>query len=337
METQNNDRTLNSLLDEYLSGSMSKASLSELSALVAASEANRRYVRERLELWYSSGAGGREVPLDLDAKYESLCQRVGAMRPSVERPTLRRRLVMVAAAAAAVLLVLLLPLAAYRYGQSSLQNKMGVIAMQTPSGSTMRLTLPDGTQVWLNAGSKIACSQGFALTNRQVKLTGEAYFDVAHNADLPFEINNSELNLKVLGTRFTYTAYPNEPVIKVDLLEGKVFLHNNIDGQGITLSPHERMVYDRTAHRMTCERIDTSMSAAWTTGRLFFDDTPLKEIVARLSRTYNVKVRVAERISGRRFYGSFDSSNTSIEDVLRMISTTNKVKYRYENGTYILY
>ena len=336
MDEHTNER-IDSLIEQYLSDRIDRASLAELSRRAAQSDDTRRYVRDRLEVWFSAGMEGEAKGIDMDEKFKSLTRRMAADTRETQSSGTRRRTMMGIAAAVAAVLVVALPWMAFRYGVRTVKQNLGVIAMETPPGSQTKLTLPDGTTVWLNADSKIAYSQSFGIDNRDVSLTGEACFDVTHNERLPFQINAKELDLKVLGTKFTYTDYPDEKTIKVDLMDGKVFLKNNADGSGMTLKPNERMVYDKTSHRMWRRPLDTSMSASWTTGRLFFDEQPLAEIASTLSRAYNVKVRVADRLKGAAFYGSFDINNTSVEDVLRMIAATHKARYKYENGAYTLY
>lgn len=336
--TENRDNKPDALLEEYLAGIISRASLRELEQWATLSEENRRYIRERLELWFSSAASGSRTNVDLNEKYDSLRKQLAQTTCTTARAAGRRKLMLrTAACIAAIALLVLLPWAAYRQGAEALRNRLGNITMQTPPGAKTRLSLPDGTEVWLNAGTRLTCSQGFGVTDRHVSLTGEACFSVARNERLPFEINSRELGLKVLGTRFNYAAYPDEPTIRVDLIEGSVSLRNNADGSLMTLKPGERMTYNRVSRQMTRRNIDASMTAAWRKGRLHFDETPLSEIAVALSRTYGRKVSVEGRIRNRRFYGSFDTNRNSLEDVLRMISKTNKVKYRYERGTYILY
>lgn len=336
--TENKGNKQDALLEDYLAGTISKDSLNDLEQWAARSEDNRRYIRERLELWFSAGAETDVPAVDLNEKYKSLREQMAQTTRNTATTAQRRKLMLrTAACIAAIALIVLLPWAAYRQGAEDMREGLGNITMQTPAGAKTQLNLPDGTMVWLNADSRLTCSQGFGVSDRHISLTGEAYFNVARNEKLPFEINSRELDLKVLGTRFNYAAYPSESTIRVDLIEGSVTLLNNADGSHMTLQPGQRMTYNRISRRMTRRNIDTSMTAAWHKGRLHFDETPLSEIAATLSRTYGRKVSVEDRISNRRFYGSFDTNRDSLEDVLRMISKTNKVKYRYERGTYILY
>lgn len=333
----NDQERADNLIDQYISGTISKQQLDELTAWTVKSEGNRQYVRERLEIWFSASIAGGKCDFDLETKYRNLRERLTALQSKARKKNTRIKIIKGVVAVAAVALLAVLPFVGYRQGVMNTEAKLTEIRMETPLGSRTKMYLPDGTLVWLNAGSKLAYSQGFGVNNRNVKLVGEAYFEVTHNERLPFEINAKELDLKVLGTRFTYNNYLESKVIKVDLLDGRVFLKNNSDGNGMTLKPNERMIYDKNSGQMWRKSIDTSLSASWTNGVLFFDEMPLEDIAETLTKAYNVRIRVSKRLKNESFYGSFDTKNNSVEDVLHKISTTKKMKYRYENGVYTLY
>lgn len=332
-----NKKRPDDLIDQYISGSISKSNLDELTAWTVQTEGNRQYVRERLEIWFSASAIGEDADIDLERKYHTLLERLQILAKEAERKHRRVHILKAVAAAAAIVLLVASPLIAYFQGVRNTEANLTEIKLETPLGSRTKMYLPDGTLVWLNAGSELACSQGFGVNNRDVRLIGEAYFEVVHNEKLPFEINTNELDLKVLGTRFIYNNYPEARVVKVDLLDGKVFLQNNSDGHSMTLKPNERMVYDKNSGKMWRKRIDTSFSTSWTNGVLFFDEMPLCDIAVMLTKTYNVRIKVSEELMNESFYGSFDTKSNTIEDVIHKISTTKKMKYRYENGVYILY
>lgn len=98
--------------------------------------------------------------------------------------------------------------------------------MEAPLGSRTKLTLPDGTLVWLNAGSRITYSQGFGVGNRKIELIGEGYFEVKRNEEVPFLVKTNSLLVKVLGTKFNFRDYPDDAEAIVSLSEGKVALNN---------------------------------------------------------------------------------------------------------------
>lgn len=127
-----------------------------------------------------------------------------------------------AVAAAAIALAVALPWAGYEYATSSMTRQLAQIRVSSSDGSISEVRLPDGSRVWLNARSHIEYSQGFGISDRNVKLTGEACFDVSKNKELPFVVSTKSANLKVLGTRFTFRDYPEDQCVTVKLMRGHV-------------------------------------------------------------------------------------------------------------------
>lgn len=337
METKTGHSRLDNLIELYCSGNMDKASLAELRKLALESDDNHRYVRERLELWLSSGmVEKQENPLQLNRKFHEIEQRIAEVEEdgttSFKLPWRWGRWV------AAAVLVALLPLGGYLWGVRTSSGHLSGVTMETAFGARTMVYLPDSTLVWLNAGSKLAYSRNYGVSDRKVTLQGEALFDVRHNKKLPFEVNSKEVNLKVLGTRFVFSDYPDDKTVTIDLVRGKVFLEGNTENkQQLYLSPNERMVLCKETGRMRKQAIDATLSDSWTKGRLFFDEVSLADIAKELSRSYNVRIKVMPSMQDDVFYGSFDMKQNTLEDILRIISSTKQMKYRYKDGEYILY
>lgn len=336
METTTGHSRIDYLIDLYLSGKIDKALLVELKNLAAQSEENRNYIRERIEVWFSAGMIDNFTSSDLDDKFESIEQRIEADEQEEGEQSYKFPLKWIVWIAA-VVLIILLPLGGYWMGMTSSSKQLANVSMETALGARTQVYLPDSTMVWLNAGSKLTYSSGYGTTDRHVVLQGEALFDVRHNEKLPFEINSKEVDLKVLGTRFVFSNYPDDDCVTVDLVRGKVFLASRSGKGQMYLAPNERMVMNKRTGLMHKQMIDATMSDAWTKGRLFFDETSLTDIAKALSRNYNVKVTVTSSIQNDSFYGSFDMKQNTVEDILRTIASTKQMKYRYKNGEYILY
>jgi len=319
----------------YLSGELDEQSFAKLKQWTFASEANRAHVRRQVEIWFSTGVAD-DTYFDKEKAFELFRRRVNAAEQRkrkvyniFEKTWLR---------VAAVILILILPLIGYWQGQKTLKQTFADISVEAPMGARTKLYLPDGTLVWLNAGSKIVYSQGFGVDDRRLKMEGEGYFEVVRNEQIPFEVNTKELNLRVLGTKFNICNYPEDKVVTVNLLEGKVALHNEVKSMPeLYLDPDEKVVMDKMTGEMVKSHCKAIHSSDWINDELFFDEDLLDDIVKRLERSYDVKIEVADSLRNRRFYGSFKVQGNTIEDVLSIMSSTNQMRYRYENGKYILY
>lgn len=329
MEERHNE--IDQLITRYVSGKLDEASFSELKRWTMRSDANRKYVRQRLEIWFSSGVYNDETSFDRDKAFELFKQHVKGMekKPVFSRKVLYR--------IAVVALILMLPLA-YRRGGEVVKRNFADIVVEAPMGARTKLYLPDGTLVWLNAGSKVTYSQGFGADDRLLTLEGEGYFEVKRNEKVPFEISTKEVNLQVLGTKFNFKNYRDDEEVTVDLMEGKVALRNELkEMPRLYLAPNEKMVLNKLTGTMNKLKSRATHLNSWTNNELFFDEELLKDIAKRLMRSYNVQIEVADSSRNKRFYGSFKVAGNTIKEVLDEMAATKRMKYRYENDKYILY
>lgn len=337
MNTTTSHNETDALIERYLTDHTDSEAVNALKNLALKSGDEREYIRRRLELWFSAGVAGDSYAYDADKAYDRFLSRKEA--EEAEQKAVRRHPMWIKSliAAAAVALIVLLPLGGFWFGQDRMENRFADISVSTADGAPTQLSLPDGTKVWLNAGSTISYSQGFGVNNRNVKLNGEACFDVRHNEKLPFTITTDDINLRVLGTKFTFCDYPGDENITVDLIRGKVSLTANATGSSMTLTADERMVFNRSTHSMKKMSISAQSSDSWTRGELFFDERPLEDIARTLSRRYGVEIEVADNLKRKPFYGTFNTQNSSVTDVLNIMSETRQMRYRYSNGKYVIY
>jgi ferric-dicitrate binding protein FerR (iron transport regulator) len=176
--------------------------------------------------------------------------------------------------------------------------------VSTKNGSKSKLQLPDGTQVWLNSGSNISYENDFGGSTRQVKLTGEAFFDVVKDPSRPFIIHTATLDIKVLGTAFNVRSYPEEKVTETALIRGAV---------EITL-------------KASSDKDSIATEMLWTKNKLVFDGETLSEVALKLERWYGVKVIVkGEELRNIEYTGVFSDDN--LTEVLYALQLSGNFKY----------
>jgi ferric-dicitrate binding protein FerR (iron transport regulator) len=158
----------------------------------------------------------------------------------------------------------------------------------TPRGGQYQVTLADGTKVWLNAESSIRFPTAFAGKNREVELTGEAYFEVKGDKDKPFLVKAGQTETRVLGTHFNIMAYSDEGAVKTTLLDGAVSMA--LGTQSALLRPGEQGQYDESKGSMTTRPVNTRAVVAWKDGYYFFDRTPVKSVMRQIARWYDVTI-----------------------------------------------
>jgi ferric-dicitrate binding protein FerR (iron transport regulator) len=198
--------------------------------------------------------------------------------------------------------------------------------IETPIGGQYEVKLPDGTQVWLNAASSLRYPVMFKGKERQVELTGEAYFEVAHNKEMPFRVTNARQTVEVLGTHFNIMAYADEEIVKTTLLEGAVKVtglhHTRI------LSPGQQSQISSSAMNII-DDADLDDAIAWKNGKIQFSDSTIQTIMRALSRWYNVDVHYASPMGDLSFGGSVSRSK-NLSEVLKVLESTGDVHFKIE-------
>jgi transmembrane sensor len=199
----------------------------------------------------------------------------------------------------------------------------------TANGEQYSVDLPDGTKVWLNAASSIKFPTTFASkANRTVELTGEAYFEVAKDKAHPFIVKTDKQEIKVLGTHFNVSSYPDEQFTKTTLFEGSVKVVSKTDAGSIaTLKPGQQaQVSSKT---LKVKEVDLTEGMAWKNGDFNFENEEFSSILNQVSRWYNVEIIDNKKHEGLKLTGMVSRSK-SLSTVLNSLEGTADVKFRIE-------
>ncbi|MBW7840774.1 MAG: FecR domain-containing protein [Chitinophagaceae bacterium] len=203
----------------------------------------------------------------------------------------------------------------------------------TPKGGQYQLELADGSKVWLNAASSLTFPTAFSGAQRNVKMKGEAYFEVSKDASKPFIVSAGEVSVEVLGTEFNVNAYEDEENLKTTLLKGAVNVTDN--RQTITLVPGEQARFNHSNHQLkTLKGVDVNSVIAWKNGFFSFNDASLKEVMQQLARWYDVDVVYEGTVKEREFGGKIDR-NANASQVLKILEESN-VHFRIEGKKIIV-
>jgi transmembrane sensor len=200
--------------------------------------------------------------------------------------------------------------------------------LATPRGGQYELTLPDGTRVWLNAASSIKFPTAFTGKERRVEMTGEAYFEVVHNASQPFIVSVQDAEVRVLGTHFNVMSYNDESSVKTTLLEGSVEFR--YEQAKALLQPGQQSQLTPEGKLRTVKDVETDKVIAWKKGYFDFDGDDLGTILRQLSRWYDVKLDDQE-YPEELFYGSIPR-NMNLNAVLKALEMTGKVRFELRDS-----
>lgn len=208
--------------------------------------------------------------------------------------------------------------------------KVDSIEVIAPIGSRTVVQLSDGSEVNLNYGSRIKYPRTFTGDTRDIIISGEGYFDVAHNPDKPFIVKTGKLNITALGTEFNVQAYPNEPVISTTLVNGKIVVEEVSTEKEITLIgsmvPGQHVEYNIETKKITCSKGLVDKYVAWKNGKMIFDNTPISEVAKELSRKFNVDIIVEDDIKDLTYTVTFVDDPLYL--ILDLMTETTPVDYK---------
>jgi len=352
-----NDRLLE-LIGKKQAGELSPSELIELNKLIQGNPAYADLLKTLESIWDTPLHTEQELT---EAHVRDRWNKIRERREDETAPVSGGRVVrrMIRYAAAACVIVLAGIGVWWVSGRRTAGDDHGhnnVVA--TKNGSHSRVTLPDGTEVWLNAGSNLTYDEAFGKETREVHLVGEAFFDVAKDAAHPFVIHTKTINIKVLGTTFNIRAYPDEPVTEASLIKGSIEISlRGRPSDRIQLRPDEKIAVrndepslyarkDSVASEHISPAIMLSKVAyvpgdsmavetSWVKNKLIFRDKPFDELTKDLERWYNVSFIIKNKdLPSKRFTGTF--YNESIQEALNKLKVSYPFQYSYDKKSNII-
>jgi ferric-dicitrate binding protein FerR (iron transport regulator) len=239
-------------------------------------------------------------------------------------------------------------------GPSPVAPQKPVWEVVTRNGSKSNILLPDGSSVWLNAGSRLTYDSLYGSTLREVTLSGEAYFDVVRNPNKPFIIHTGKINIRVLGTVFNVKSYPGDRTIETSLIKGSIEVSfPSQPSKKIILKPDQKLIIDKTESNVNgntnrampdlnpvisiqhLNKIGSDSSiteTGWMENRLYFDDMSFRDLLQNMERKYGVSFKVADAaLDTIHFTGSFQNETISQAlDALRLTAEQSTTDFKYD-------
>lgn len=208
-------------------------------------------------------------------------------------------------------------------------------AIIVPNGERSKVVLPDGSTVQLNGGSQLRFSPTLHSHTRTVFLEGEAFFDVAHDRSHPFTVESGEMRIKVLGTKFNVSSYPDDQTITTYLEEGKVEI--TMKGHNDTfLKPFEALEFDRTTGKATRQTIDDNRFSDWTRGVLNIKGETIEELAKKLERRFDIRITFGNDEIRKRIY-SGSIKDESLDTVLEALRFASSIQYEKQGKRVLLH
>lgn len=295
---------------QYFEGKITKEDEQMLFDFISAAPNNKMLFKQWETEWFSTfqNAETNDAWKALLNKLDSVPSLVEAVPKPGKRSLNIYRLIRVAAVTVGLIL-----LGVAYVTQKKTELPEYAFTVEAPMGERSRMILPDGTVVWLNSGSRVEYSTDFQKSNRTISLMGEAYFEVIRNEEIPFIVKTKHCSVKVLGTRFNVSAYPDDDFTETTLIEGGVEMTGDTY-EAIRMAPGERVIYNHKTNQILKEHVTAENFSSWTCSRLDFEEITLKELMKKLSRRYNVKITIAsEELANKKFSGSLINGETLTE------------------------
>jgi transmembrane sensor len=238
-------------------------------------------------------------------------------------------------------------------GSGRMERMSAHNTVTTKRGSKSKVQLPDGTEVWLNADSRLTYNESFAGVSREVQLTGEAYFDVVKDKDHPFIIHTTSIDIRILGTTLNVRSYCNEKNTEAALIRGSVEITlRNSPGKKIILEPNEKLVVQNGKAKVISDRAQApgmeprddhepmmvlgkvhfqkkdsvATEVLWVKNKLAFDGESLKDVAMKIERWYDVRVVISdESLKGTLYSAVFEDE--SLRQVMEALRMTGNFRY----------
>jgi len=313
------------LIQKYLQGETTEAEDLQLHQWIHESPENEKRFFAEKDIWDSAGFHANQKGYQTELELELLKRRL----PFNQTPPIRSFAPLLRIAA---MLLLTFGLGwATRYisftrDQSEVKATMQEIFV--PKGQVNQLFLADGTRIWINSETRILAPSQFASNERVVKLSGEAFFEVAKDSLRPFRVEVNGQQIEVLGTSFNIRAYANSSEIETTLETGKIKLQTG--NQTTLLKPGEQSIFNKETNKLIVAKVDPLTASAWKSGRYEFQNKDLLEVFKLVERWYDVEITADEaRFKGMHFSGVI-KRNKDAKHFLELLNHTVPIKYRIE-------
>lgn len=322
---------MDKLIQRYCKGDYSKEDLIRIKKFLESNEVDEEFIKTlklQWDLCDGSEIGDKERFAGILQEIRKALAEGGATRTA---PVKKKFSIGFISKVAAVLLIpVLVAVFVLQQKRNDHLSAQDLHTISTSRGSLKTVVLPDGSKVWLNAESSLSYAESdFNDKQRLVHLKGQGYFEVTKNPLKPFVVQGKSLLVKVLGTKFNFSTYDEDPKVSVTLLEGSVALApSNKQSQLLCrLVPDQKAVFDKSQGKLVVEEVNASNAKEWTSGALVFEDEELIQIARELERHFDIKVQFEnESIKHLKFFGRFKTGQ-SLDAVLGIMVSEQRFDY----------
>jgi len=325
------------LIEDYSKKTIRSEDLTDLLVWVESSQQNQQLFRETLQA-FETADQFLNKPADQQKSWASVQQHLAkntAVQTAVIKKINYRRYISVAAA----IVILMLPVIYFNVNRAKPVVAITYQEIYNPKGQKRLITMPDGSNIYLNGDSKIRYAQNFNASKRIVYLEGEAFFDVQHRNKQPFVVYTGKVSTTVLGTSFNINAYQSAKAISITVQSGKVgvIVKNNGKAEPVKfLLPNEQLNITKESGAATKAVVNATDFDSWREYKLFFYGKPLSEIAETVAREYDVEVVIkSETLKAMKLTAKFNKG--TVNQVMEVIARLSGAKYKIYDNKVIIY
>lgn len=318
---------IETLITKYFASEATEAEMATLLHWIEESDENRKRFFELQDIWHALNPSFELNDADSEKAEETILTKSGIKK---NKNKWIKGFIRIWSRLAAVIVLPLILLVIYKYAITD-KPQESIREISTAYGCSMKTTLPDGSIVWLNANSSLKYPSEFVAEERNVELSGEAYFDVHADKKHPFIVHTSSLDVKATGTEFNVNSYGSGKLSSVTLVDGYVNVDITDSKEIYDMMPGEYLKFQNgnVSVRKDC---DTEKYCSWRNGVLLFDDDTLEEICERLEQIYGTKFEILDpKISATRYCMTLRGE--SINDILHLLELSAPIKCTMESIT----
>jgi ferric-dicitrate binding protein FerR (iron transport regulator) len=308
-------------LTKYFANEATAEERSQVESWRDSNKDNHKEFNAVQKLWNLTGTVQHSPSIDLEKEWRRVEDTIS---PVKTRTLLFSRVLAVAASVAVISILVFLGI-----------QRTQIVVEQTQIAETKQIKLPDGSNIYLNANTKISYKKDFGKFHRNIKLKGEAFFDVVDDKDVPFIISANEASIEVVGTQFNVKAYKKQDEIKVTVSEGTVKLYDKkLPKKETFIKAGETGKFNKKIKSIEKIPVNDINDIAWKTRIINFSNTPLSEVAEILENTYHVKFTIDDKIKNCAIDVQF--TDMELTDILKVIKSTLGLTIQVQDNTIII-
>lgn len=326
-------QNIDSLIEAYLCGHLKDDEIKKLVDFISYSPANRYYFSDYIRKWLP------QTDNDVEHSWDQLKSKITRSGAFDKQFPIKSNISLFFSRVAAILI-----LGLFIGGMLSLltvkilEKKENTFVFNAPKGEKSIITLPDSSKIWLNGGTNIRLSKSFGITNRNIIMNGEAYFEVAKNKLLPFKVVANDIEIRVTGTKFNVSAYSDRELIETTIKEGTVQIEaeNKKAFKKFQLTANQEAVYNRTSSKMLLKKANVDIITSWKNNILIIENENYSEVFKKLENWYGVSIHIEGKLDYEPNY-TLTIKTESLAEILELIHFITPFRYTIEGDQVHLY